>query len=146
MRAPTIRIDLLASAPQCLDHLAPVWHALPKRARGSLVIPDPPALASLDGLLARATDHGISAAVGLDGPGPTQARGLVWRRGNASRRHYPSEEATAQGWATAMCGEFTAQIRRNGRGERARADTPSPSLVIPVANVPSHVHREWKTA
>jgi thioesterase domain-containing protein len=31
---------------------------------------------------------------------------------------HPSEEAAAQGWATAMSGEFTAQIRRNGRGER----------------------------
>ena len=33
-----------------------------------------------------------------------------------------------------------------GRGERARADTPSPSLIIPVSNVPSYVHRDWKTA
>ena len=33
-----------------------------------------------------------------------------------------------------------------GRGERASADTPSPSLVIPVTNAPSRVHRDWKTA
>ena len=33
-----------------------------------------------------------------------------------------------------------------GRGERARADTPSPSLIIPVTNVPSYVHRDWQTA
>jgi hypothetical protein len=45
-----------------------------------------------------------------------------------------------------MSGEFTAQVRRNGRGERASADTPSPSLIIPVTNVPSYVYRDWKTA
>ena len=50
--------------------------------------------------------------------GPT----LVWL--------YPSEEAAAQGWATAMSGEFTAQIRRNGRGERTRADTFQVSVSI----------------
>ena len=33
----------------------------------------------------------------------------------------PSDEAAAQGWATAMSGEFTARLRRNGRAERARA-------------------------
>jgi hypothetical protein len=33
-----------------------------------------------------------------------------------------------------------------GRGERIRADTPSPSLLIPVANIPSYVGRVWKTA
>jgi hypothetical protein len=31
-----------------------------------------------------------------------------------------------------------------GRGERA--DTPSSSLLIPVANIPSYVGRVWKTA
>ena len=34
----------------------------------------------------------------------------------------------------------------NGRGERIRAYTPSPSLLIPVANIPSYVGRVWKTA
>ncbi len=34
----------------------------------------------------------------------------------------------------------------NGRGERIRADTPSPFLLIPVANIPSYVGRVWKTA
>jgi hypothetical protein len=29
----------------------------------------------------------------------------------------------------------------NGRGERLRADTPSPSLLIPVTNIPSYVGR-----
>ena len=36
--------------------------------------------------------------------------------------------------------------RENGRGERSRAGTPSPSLIIPVTNMPSRVHRDWKTA
>ena len=34
---------------------------------------------------------------------------------------HPSEEAEALGWATAMQGEFTSEVRRNGRGERAHA-------------------------
>ena len=34
----------------------------------------------------------------------------------------------------------------SGRGERIRADTPSPSSLIPVANIPSYVGRVWKTA
>jgi hypothetical protein len=33
-----------------------------------------------------------------------------------------------------------------GPGKRAQADTPSPSLAIPVTNVPSLVHRDWQTA
>jgi hypothetical protein len=33
-----------------------------------------------------------------------------------------------------------------GRGERIRADTPSPSLLIPVVNIPSYVSLVWKTA
>ena len=49
--------------------------------------------------------------------GPT----LVWL--------YPSEEAAAQGWATAMSGEFTAQIRRNGRGARASASTSDVQVI-----------------
>ena len=50
--------------------------------------------------------------------GPTQ----VWL--------HPSEEAVAQGWATAMSGEFTAGIRRNGRGERSRAYTFQISVTV----------------
>ncbi len=38
------------------------------------------------------------------------------------------------------------QEREFGRGERIRSDTPSPSLLIPVENIPSHVGRVWKTA
>lgn len=59
---------------------------------------------------------------------------------------HPREEAEAQGWSSAMHGEFEREVRRYGRGERARADTPSPSLIIPVADVPSYVHRDWQTA
>jgi DNA invertase Pin-like site-specific DNA recombinase len=42
--------------------------------------------------------------------------------------------------------ELRASIGEFGRGERARADTPSPSLLIPVANIPSYVGRVWKPA
>jgi hypothetical protein len=34
----------------------------------------------------------------------------------------------------------------NGRGGRIRADTPSRSLLIPVANIQSYVRPVWKTA
>jgi hypothetical protein len=33
-----------------------------------------------------------------------------------------------------------------GTGKKTRADTPSPSLLIPVANIPIYVGRVWKTA
>src|SRR5664280_1528684 len=33
-----------------------------------------------------------------------------------------------------------SKIGEFGRGERARADTPSPILLIPVTNIPSYVH------
>ena len=36
----------------------------------------------------------------------------------------------AQGWATAMSGEFTARVRRNGRGERSRAETFQVSVTV----------------
>jgi hypothetical protein len=42
--------------------------------------------------------------------------------------------------------ELKASIAEFGRGERIRADTPSSSLLIPVANIPSYVGRVWKTA
>ena len=38
------------------------------------------------------------------------------------------------------------QKREFGRGERARADTPSPILLIPVTNVPSYVYRSSEIA
>ena len=59
---------------------------------------------------------------------------------------YPSIEAETQGWAAAMSGEFRVEVRKTGRGERARADTPSPILLIPVTNVPGYVHRSTETA
>jgi hypothetical protein len=37
--------------------------------------------------------------------------------------------------------EVGGQMGEFGRGERASADTPSPSLIIPVTNVPSYVYR-----
>ena len=47
---------------------------------------------------------------------------------------YLSEEAAAQGWATAMSGEFTAKVRRNGRGEMSRAYTSLVSVSIVDGN------------
>jgi hypothetical protein len=35
----------------------------------------------------------------------------------------PSEEAEAQGWASAMHPEFEREVRSYGRGERSRTDT-----------------------
>jgi len=40
----------------------------------------------------------------------------------------------------------TGQRRSGRRFNWIRADTPSPSLLIPVANIPSYVGRVWKTA
>ena len=57
---PGVRVDLVAGAVQYLDHLAPVWHALPDRARGRFVVDQD--------LVPRAADLGITAEVGLDGP------------------------------------------------------------------------------
>ena len=39
-----------------------------------------------------------------------------------------------------------SQVGEFGRGERVRTDTTSPVLLIPVTNVPSHVHRASDTA
>jgi hypothetical protein len=36
-------------------------------------------------------------------------------------------------------GDVAGKERKTGRGERARADTTSPVLMIPVTNVPSYV-------
>jgi hypothetical protein len=60
------RVDLVAGASHFLDHLAPVWHALPDRARGRFLVPDPPAMGSTVDLVARAASLGITAEVGLD--------------------------------------------------------------------------------
>ena len=59
---------------------------------------------------------------------------------------YPSVEAEARAWAAAMSGKFRVDERKTGRGERTRADTPSPILLIHVTNVPSHVHRASEIA
>jgi hypothetical protein len=42
--------------------------------------------------------------------------------------------------------ELESQIGEFGRGERIRADTTSPILLIPVTNVPSFVHRASEIA
>jgi hypothetical protein len=43
-------------------------------------------------------------------------------------------------------GEWVGTNYSNGRGERVRADTPSPVLLIPVVNIASYAARAWKTA
>jgi hypothetical protein len=42
--------------------------------------------------------------------------------------------------------ELRASIGEFGRGERTRADTPSPILLIPVTNVPTYVRRVSESA
>lgn len=82
-RGPSgVRVDLVAGASQYLDHLAPVWHALPDRARGRLVVDRD--------LVSRAADLGITAEVGLDGPDrPTLVAsfGDLRRMRDAGRSH-----------------------------------------------------------
>ena len=56
-----------------------------------------------------------------------------------------TEEARAHAFAAAVPEQFTASVGY-GRGERLRAETPSPSLLIPVVNIRSYVGRAWKTA
>jgi hypothetical protein len=69
------------------------------------------------------------------------------------RRMYPPpNEATVPQACPQLTREQERGSRRvgrtylNGRGERIRADTPSPSLLIPVANIRSYVGRARKTA
>jgi hypothetical protein len=47
------RVDFFASESQYLDHVAPVWHALPAPARGEFIVPD--------ALVGRAHARGIEA-------------------------------------------------------------------------------------
>lgn len=56
-----------------------------------------------------------------------------------------TDVAVAHGFAAAIPNRLTVTVG-NGRGERVRADTPSPSLLIPVTNVPSYVHRASEIA
>jgi hypothetical protein len=55
-----------------------------------------------------------------------------------------SAHAVRYGLAAVLPSELRLPVY--GRGERIRAYTPSPSLLIPVANIPSYVGRVWKTA
>ena len=48
--------------------------------------------------------------------------------------------------AASGAGVVSVKEGQFGRGERDCADTPSPSLIIPVTNVPSYVYRASKTA
>ena len=64
---------------------------------------------------------------------------------------HPTPEAGAHGSSDAFGSvPLLPAARRafstDGRGERARADTPSPILLIPVTNVPSFVHRSSEIA
>src|ERR1035437_2281772 len=65
--------------------------------------------------------------------------GLAYaRRNDASSRR--------RGGALGGRRDRVGQTYSNGRGERIRAETPSPILLIPVTNVPTYVGRVWKTA
>jgi hypothetical protein len=55
-----------------------------------------------------------------------------------------TEHASRHGFGAVLPEEFGISV--SGRGERVRAETPSPSLLIPVANIPSYVGSVSKTA
>ena len=55
-----------------------------------------------------------------------------------------SAHVVRHGLAAVVPAEFDSPV--TGRGVRIRADTPSPSLLIPVVNIPNSVGRVWKTA
>jgi hypothetical protein len=79
---PGVRLDFVAGAVQYLDHLAPVWHALPDRARGRFLVPED--------LVERAANLGIPAEVGLDGddrPTLVASFGDLRRVRDAGRSH-----------------------------------------------------------
>ena len=81
-RGPGVRVDLVAGAVQYLDHLAPVWHALRSSAQGRFLVDQD--------LVSKATDLGITAEVGLDGPDrPTLVAGFgdLRRVRDAGRSH-----------------------------------------------------------
>ncbi len=63
--------------------------------------------------------------------------------GPPQARLYLCEEAVAQGWATAMSGEFTAQVRRNGRDERSRASSSDVQVIHFVEPPDRSAIDEW---
>jgi hypothetical protein len=83
------------------------------------------------------------------GPGRAMVARSVFERLEASGfrelKVHLTEEARAHAFAAAVPAQFTACVGY-GRGERVRAETPSPSLLIPVANIPSYVGSVSKTA
>jgi hypothetical protein len=71
------------------------------------------------------------------------------RYGDPFERRRPEDAIGCNQWKryvlrSVVPAEFDSPV--SGRGERIRAETPSPSLLIPVANIPSYVGRVWKTA
>ena len=59
----------------------------------------------------------------------------------------PTPAAVRRGLAEAFRADELVMVGAGyGRGERLKAETPSPSLLIPVTNISSHVGRVWKTA
>ena len=83
------------------------------------------------------------------GPGRAMVARSVFERletsGFRKLKVHLTEEARAHAFAAAVPAQFTVSVEY-GRGERTRADTPSPSLLIPVANIPSYVGRVCTTA
>ncbi|HEX7490099.1 MAG TPA: hypothetical protein VF337_00155 [Candidatus Limnocylindrales bacterium] len=66
-------------------------------------------------------------------------------------RIFPTQEAREHGWFEAWAEKTRRGADRRcifalWSGEGSRADTPSPSLLMPVVNIPSYVGRAWKTA
>src|SRR5690606_4924859 len=59
-----MRIDVLAGEPHFVDHLAPVWLALPESARGDFIVQKGPySRFDQSALVARAKARGIEAPV-----------------------------------------------------------------------------------
>jgi hypothetical protein len=63
--------------------------------------------------------------------------------GYQTMRYELTSDAVDLGLGAALPAQFQTGSHTGGfgRGERAGADTPSPSLLIPVTNVPSYVYR-----
>jgi hypothetical protein len=78
---------------------------------------------------------------------------MIPRLEEASRRQ-GRRSRLADGWTGLLARQqesrtakvLLERVSPNGRGERVRADTPSPILMIPVTNIPSYVGRVSKTA